>query len=168
MTHDKPHISRLVVATVAPGRGSVKDDVTTLVIDELRTADLNVVRGITVNREREFIQQLVSNIAGGNEADALILVGGVGLGPRDFTCEAIDEIVDRRIEGFGEAYRRLLRDELDAGVGALLERATAGVYNKCVVFALPRLPTARLAVRSLIIPILSDAVRVGSYGARHQ
>ena len=54
----------------------------------------------------------MKNIAGGNEADVVILIGGVGLGLRDYTCEAVDGLADRRIEGFGEAFRQMMRDEL--------------------------------------------------------
>ena len=161
-------VPRIVVATVAPGRGSAKDDVVQIVVDELEAAKLQFIRGVTVNREKQFIQQLVSHIANSNEADAVILIGGAGIGPRDFTCEAVDEISDRHIEGFGEAYRALLRDELHLGPMALLCRATAGVCNKCVVLAMPRQPEAlRRAMRVVVVPILGHAARIAAGAARH-
>jgi molybdenum cofactor biosynthesis protein B len=161
-------VPRIVVAAVALGRGSVKDDVVQIVVTELDLAKLQFVRGVTVNREKQFIQQLVSHIANSNEADAVILVGGAGIGPRDDTCEAVDELSDHPIEGFGEAYRTLLRDELGAGTSALLARATAGVCNKCVVFAMPRQPEAlRRAVRGLVIPTLTQAVRIAAGTGRN-
>jgi molybdenum cofactor biosynthesis protein B len=146
-----------VVATV--GR-SAKEDPAEIVIRELEDAHFIFVRRVTVTREKQFIQQLVTNVANGNDADAIILIGGVGLGPLHFTCEAIEEMADRRIEGFGEAYRKLLREKLAVGVEALLERATAVVYNKCVVFALPRpLLPLHQAIKELVIPTLAQAVR---------
>jgi molybdenum cofactor biosynthesis protein B len=168
MSEKHDQVPRVVVASVALGRGSVKDDVVQLVVGELDTAKLQFVRGVTVNREKQFIQQLVTHIANSNEADAVILVGGAGIGPRDDTCEAIDELADRHIEGFGEAYRKLLRDELGAGTGALLSRATAGVCNKCVVFGLPRNPDAlRRAMRALVIPTLAQAARIAQGAGRN-
>jgi molybdenum cofactor biosynthesis protein B len=161
-------VPRIVVATVAPGRGSAKDDVVQIVVDELEAAKLQFIRGVTVNREKQFIQQLVSHIANSNEADAVILIGGAGIGPRDFTCEAVDEISDRHIEGFGESYRALLRDELRAGPTAFLCRATAGVCNKCVVLAMPRQPEAlRRAMQVLVVPIVGQAVRIAAGTGRH-
>lgn len=161
MTQPQPQAPRVIVATVNVGRGSVPEDVPELAAEELQAAGLRFMRGVTVNREKQFIQQLISSIGDGNEADALVLIGGVGIGPRDYTCEAVDTLADQRIEGFGEAYRQLLRTELNAGVGAFLQRATAGVYNKCLVFALPRQPEAvRLALRTLVIPTLADALRM--------
>jgi molybdenum cofactor biosynthesis protein B len=91
------------------------------------------------------------------------MVGGTGFGPRDNTCEAINAFVDRRIEGFGESYRRLLREELGLGSRAMLSRATAGVYNRCLVFALTGRPgEVTRAVEQLIVPALTEAVALAS------
>jgi molybdenum cofactor biosynthesis protein B len=156
---------RFVVATVALGRASVKDDVAKIVVKEIQDALFNVVRSVTVNREKHFIEQLVMNIATSNQADIVILVGGVGLGPRDYTCEAVDNIADRRIEGFGEAFRHLMHGE---GARALLLRATAVVCNKCVVVALPRQPDPlRRAIRELVVPTIRAAAHMASGGSRH-
>jgi molybdenum cofactor biosynthesis protein B len=163
MTDRSPLIPRVLVATVSVGRGSVQDDVSKIVHDELHTAEVTLVRGVIVNREKRFIQQLVMNIANTNEADVVILIGGVGFGPRDYTCEAVDELVDRRIEGFGEAFRRLLREDVHLQAGGFLQRATAGVFNKCIVFALPRqAEPVRMALRKLVIPAAAEAVRVAA------
>src|SRR5580704_447277 len=155
---------RCVVATVAMGRASVKDDVTQVVIDELRAAAFLVERSVTVNREKEFVRQLVSNVVDSNEADAIVLIGGAGLGPRDFTCEAVDEMVHRRLEGFGEAYRRLLFDEGENYAGVVTVRATAGVYNGSLVVALPRQTASVLlrAMQVLVGPTIREAVRIAA------
>jgi molybdenum cofactor biosynthesis protein B len=158
--HPRP---RVVVATVALGRSSVREDLANLVVDELDAAKFTFVRGVTVNREKSFITQLISHISNSNEADAIVFIGGVGIGPRDYTCEAIDELADRRIEGFGEAFRELLRTELQVGVGSLLARAMAGVCNKCVVIALPRQPIPlQIGMRRLVVPTLVEAVRTAA------
>jgi molybdopterin adenylyltransferase len=153
---------RCLVATIAPGRASVRDDVAQIVIDELHAAGFVVTRNLTVHREKEFVTQLVASATTSNEADALILIGGVGIGPRDFTCEAVLEMADRRVEGFGEAYRRLLLE--DGSENALLVRAEAGVCNGCVVLALPRQPaaTTRAAMTRLVVPLLPEAVRIAA------
>jgi molybdenum cofactor biosynthesis protein B len=154
---------RCLVATVAPGRASVRDDVTRVVLDELRAGSFAISRSLTVHREQQFIEQLVSNVATSNEADVIILIGGAGIGPRDFTCEAVDRLADRRVEGFGEAYRRALLEGGDL-TAAVLTRATAGVCNQCVVIALPRQSgaTTLRAMKSLVIPLLPAAVRIAA------
>ena len=69
------------------------------------------------------------------EADVVILTGGTGLNPRDVTVEALEGIFDKKIEGFGEVFRYESLKEI--GYNAILSRATAGVVNGKVVFALP-------------------------------
>jgi molybdenum cofactor biosynthesis protein B len=163
MSADLGPIPRIVVATVALGRTRLTESAANIVADAVVAANFIFVRSVTVNRDAQFIKLLVSNVSNDNQADAIILIGGTGFGPRDFTCEALDEFVERRIEGFGEAYRSLLRNELGMGASALLARASAGVYNKCVVFALPRMPAELAhAMRALVIPILREAVQHAS------
>jgi molybdenum cofactor biosynthesis protein B len=159
---------RCLVATIAPGRESVRDDVTAVVLEELRAAEINLVRNVVVNREKQFIEQLVRNVSTGNEADAVLLVGGAGIGPRDYACEAVEDLSDRCIEGFGEEYRRIVREDDDSYVASVLTRATAGVCDGCVVVALPRQPPAVMtrAMQRLVLPMLPRAVRIAS-GAGH-
>jgi molybdenum cofactor synthesis domain-containing protein len=153
---------RCLIATIDAGRASGKEDVTQLLAGELRSANFLVQRSVTVRREKEFIQQLVLNAANGDEADAVLLVGGVGIGPRDFTCEAVAELSDRQMDGFGEAYRCLLLGVGESIARAVIARATARVCDRCVVVALPRCPAATLrrAMQQLVIPMLPEAVRI--------
>jgi len=131
--------------------------------EEVRAAHLNLVRSVIVNGEAQFIQQLVSNVSNSNEADAIVLVGGTGFGPRDTTCEAIDSFVERRIEGFGDEFRHLLRVEMEIGSHSWLSRATAGVYNQCLVFAMTgRARDIKRAMQTIVVPTLSDAVELAT------
>jgi molybdopterin adenylyltransferase len=134
-----------------------------VVTEEVRAAKLKLVRSVVVNGEAQFIQQLVSHVSNDNEADAIILVGGTGFGPRDTTCEAIDSFVERRIEGFGDEFRHMLRQEMGFGSHSWLLRATAGVYNQCLVFAMTgRAGDLKRAVQTIIVPTLSDAVELAT------
>jgi molybdenum cofactor biosynthesis protein B len=160
---------RVMVAAVTTVRSRAIEELAKVAVDEVRAAGFTFVRSVVVKGEPQFIQQLVSHVSNDNEADAILMLGGTGIGPRDITCEALDPFVERRIEGFGEAYRRLLREEFEAAAGALLSRATAGVYNQCVVFALSGQPGhVQRAIQSLIVPTLSDAVVAATGGVRAQ
>jgi molybdenum cofactor synthesis domain-containing protein len=155
-------IPRVLVAAVTAYKSRTLDDLAKSVTDDVR-AVFSVVRSVMVKAELQYIRQLVSGVATSNEADAVIIVGGTGFGPFDNTCEAIDGFVERRIEGFGEEYRRLLRDEFAAGPSSFLARATAGVYSQCVVFALSGQPAhVRRAIDVLVIPALPDALELAA------
>jgi molybdopterin biosynthesis enzyme MoaB len=55
----------------------------------------------------------------------------------------------------------MLRESREYGPSVLLQRATGGVYNKCLVFALPRqLDPVRRALRQLVIPTMAEGVRI--------
>jgi molybdenum cofactor biosynthesis protein B len=158
---------RVLIAVVSHGRSKTLEDIAKEVVDIVRAAGVTVVRSVVAQGEATYIEQLVSNVSNDNEADAIVMIGGTGFGPRDNTCEAINEFVERRIEGFGEAYRRLLRDDLELEVRAMLSRATAGVYNRCLVFALTgRAPEVTRAVQQLVLPALHDAVSLATGRAR--
>jgi molybdenum cofactor biosynthesis protein B len=66
---------------------------------------------------------------------AIITTGGTGVTGRDGTPEAIEPLLDKIIEGFGEMFRRLSWD--DIGTSTLQSRCLAGVANGTYVFCLP-------------------------------
>ena len=153
---------RVVTGSVAERRSRMTDDLGKVVGDELRKAGFDVRRHFVVKGGAEHITALVNNVSVDNDADVIILVGGTGFGPGDNATEAVTRICEHQIEGFAEAYRRLLRS--DFGVQAMLARASAGVYNKCLVFSLSgKLEEVRLAVELLIAPVLPAAFEM-AYG----
>jgi len=154
---------RVVTGLVSHGRVRSSDEALAKVVGEVIVrAELTLVKQVVVKGEVANLQALVQNVSNDNEADALVLIGGTGFGPKDETCEALAPFFDKHIEGFAEAYRRLLRNE--HGVQSLLSRAIAGVFNKCVVFALSgTAEDVRLATEVLIIPVLPDAIAL-AYG----
>lgn len=89
--------------------------------------------------------------------DVVVLSGGTGLAPRDVTVEAVRPLLDKELEGFGEAFRRLSWDQV--GARAILSRALAGSRGATLVAALPGSPRAvDLAVRQVLLPLLPHAV----------
>lgn len=89
---------------------------------------------------------------------AVIATGGTGVSPRDGTFEAVDRLLQKRLDGFGEIFRALSFAEI--GPAAMLSRATAGTVDGKVVFALPGSEHAvRLAMTRLIVPELAHVVQ---------
>ena len=72
--------------------------------------------------------------------DSIITTGGTGLTGRDVTPEAVINIVDKLIEGFGEMFRWISSNKI--GTSALQSRALAGVKNGTYIFCLPGSPSA--------------------------
>lgn len=146
---------RVITVTVSDTRTSADDHSGRALVEEL--AAFTHVRHVIVPDEPERILEIVRHVLETDEADAVVLSGGTGIGPRDRTIEAIESLFDKRLDGFGETFRRMSWDQV--GPRALLSRATAGTIGTRVVFALPGSEkAARLGARELIAPILGHAV----------
>lgn len=84
----------------------------------------------------------------------LLFNGGTGISNRDTTYDALSEKLEKVLPGFGELFRMLSWEQV--GAAAMLSRATAGTYQKMVVFSTPGSPKAvALAWEKLIAPELS-------------
>jgi len=67
--------------------------------------------------------------------DVIITTGGTGLTGRDITPEALEEVADKHIPGFGEVFRTLSLKTV--GTSAIQSRACAVLSNGKYIFALP-------------------------------
>ena len=70
-----------------------------------------------------------------NSIDAIITSGGTGLTGRDSTPEAIKDISNKIIEGFGELFRQISYEKI--GTSTIQSRSVAAVIKDTYVFALP-------------------------------
>lgn len=87
------------------------------------------------------------------DCDGVIVTGGTGISRRDRTYEALDALLDKRIDGFGELFRFLSYEQI--GSAAMLSRAVAGVARGKPVFSLPGSTAAvELALERLLLPEL--------------
>jgi molybdenum cofactor biosynthesis protein B len=85
--------------------------------------------------------------------DVVIFNGGTGIAPRDTTYDAIENLLEKTLPGFGELFRFLSYQEI--GSRAIASRAVAGVYRQKLIFSLPGSSNAvRLAMEKLILPEL--------------
>jgi molybdenum cofactor biosynthesis protein B len=65
--------------------------------------------------------------------------------------DAVSRLLDKKIEGFGELFRRLSYEEI--GEAAMISRAIAGAVNGKLIFCLPGSKNAvKLALSRLILP----------------
>jgi molybdenum cofactor biosynthesis protein B len=67
--------------------------------------------------------------------DVVISTGGTGVTGRDVTPEAFEQVFEKRIDGFGEAFRWISFQKI--GTSAMQSRAVAGVARGTYLFAVP-------------------------------
>lgn len=156
---------RVMTVTVSDTRTAADDTAGKALAEEL--AAFALVGHAIVKDEPERIAELVRSTATGGKADAVVLTGGTGIAPRDRTVEALEALFDKRLDGFGEAFRRLSWDEI--GPRSILSRATAGTVGTCLVFSLPGSEkAARLGARALVAPVLAHAVDLVNGRTHHK
>jgi molybdenum cofactor biosynthesis protein B len=104
-------------------------------------------------------QKLTStlDVMKGEGAEVIVTTGGTGIGSRDITIETLKPLFGKELSGFGEIFRYESYKEL--GTGAILSRATAGVYGSTLIFALPGSPNAVKLGLKIIKPELGHLVR---------
>ncbi len=155
---------RIVTVTVSDTRTESDDASGKALAEELSAFE--IVRHTIVPDEPERIRGVIRDVLEDDEADAIVFTGGTGIAPRDQTFEALADVFDKELAGFGEAFRRLSWDQI--GPRAMLSRAAAGTVGTRLVFTLPGSEKAvRLGARELIAPVLAHAVDLVQGRTKH-
>jgi molybdopterin adenylyltransferase len=99
----------------------------------------------------------INDLVEKDKVEVIITTGGTGIGSRDITIETLKEILEKELNGFGEIFRHETYKEL--GTGAILSRATAGVYKKTLIISMPGSPNAVKLGLKIILPELGHLVK---------
>src|SRR5262245_27306235 len=139
------------VLTVSDSRTLATETSGRAIADLLTAAGHTVVDRQAVKDEPADVRRLVGHEIARGRARVIITTGGTGITRRDSTYEALTELFDKRLDGFGELFRMLSFQEI--GSAAMLSRATGGISGGCALFLLPGSEAAvRLATTRLILP----------------
>jgi molybdopterin adenylyltransferase len=107
--------------------------------------------------EPQQIYSLLQEL-GRSDLEAIVFNGGTGIATRDTTYEAVTQLLEKTLPGFGELFRFLSYQEI--GSRAMASRAIAGVYSQKLVFALPGSSNAvKLALEKIILPEIVHLVK---------
>jgi molybdenum cofactor biosynthesis protein B len=111
-----------------------------------------------VKDEPAKIKAKIKAAVNNKKIQAIIINGGTGISRRDSTFEAVDAMLEKRLDGFGEVFRYLTYQEI--GSPAIMSRATAGIIKGRALFSTPGSENAvRLAMEKLILPELGHLVK---------
>ena len=146
------------VLTVSDTRTPDTDTSGRAIRELLEAAGHRVVDHAIVADEPDVVTRTVERAVANADVQAIITTGGTGITSRDGTFEAIDQLLDKRLAGFGELFRMLSFQ--DIGAAAMLSRATAGTASATAIFVLPGSePAVRLAMTRLIVPELAHVIQ---------
>jgi len=146
------------VITVSDTRTEDTDTGGRAIIELLTTAGQEIVGRTIVKDDAELLRDAIGRQLANPAVQAIITTGGTGITSRDCTYEAVNAMLWKRLDGFGELFRMLSYQQI--GAAAMLSRAVAGTIAGRVIVALPGSEAAvRLAVEKLIVPELGHLVR---------
>jgi len=151
---------RVAVLTVSDTRTEATDTSGAAIVALLEQAGHQVIARALVKDEPADVMAFVATQLRG-PAQVIITTGGTGITSRDSTYEAVTEMLEKRLDGFGELFRML--SYADIGPAAMMSRACAGLARDRVVISLPGSEGAvRLAMTKLVLPELGHLVQQAS------
>ena len=125
----------IALLTVTDSRTLKNDKSGAILVDKISEANHNLVDRKICKDNKKDIKKIIKDWLKKKNIDVIITTGGTGLTGRDITPEAIDEIADKHIPGFGEIFRLISLGTV--GTSAIQSRACAVLAKGKYVFALP-------------------------------
>ena len=125
----------IALLTVTDTRTLKNDKSGSILVKKITKAKHNLIDRKICKDNKKDIKKILKKWLNKKKIDVIITTGGTGLTGRDITPEAIDEIADKHIPGFGEVFRTLSLKTV--GTSSIQSRACAVLAKGKYIFALP-------------------------------
>ena len=125
----------IALLTVTDTRTIKSDKSGGILVQKIQEQKHKVIDRKIAKDNKKDIKKIISKWLKNKNIDVIITTGGTGLTGRDITPEAIKEVADKEIPGFGELFRELSYKTV--GTSAIQSRAFAVLANGKYIFALP-------------------------------
>jgi molybdenum cofactor biosynthesis protein B len=125
----------IALLTVTDTRTFENDKSGGILVKKIEEASHNLADRKICKDNKEDIKSIINEWLKEKDIDVIITTGGTGLTGRDITPEALNEIADKHIPGFGEMFRYISIKSV--GTSSIQSRACAVLAKGKYVFALP-------------------------------
>ena len=125
----------IALLTVTDTRSLKTDKSGNLLSVKIKKAKHNLIDRKICKDSKKNIKKILKNWLKNKKIDVIITTGGTGLTGRDITPEAIEELADKKIPGFGEIFRVVSLKTI--GTSSIQSRACAVLAKGKYIFALP-------------------------------
>ena len=125
----------IALLTVTDTRTLKNDKSGSILVNKIAKAKHNLIDRKICKDNKKDIKKILKKWLNKKKIDVIITTGGTGLTGRDITPEAIDEIAEKHIPGFGEVFRTLSLKTV--GTSSIQSRACAVLAKGKYIFALP-------------------------------
>lgn len=131
---------RIAVLTVSDSRTLADDKSGDTLVERILEAGHELADRKIIKDDRAVIADQFVRWAHDENIEVVISTGGTGVTGRDVTPEALADVVEKRIDGFGELFRWISFQKI--GTSTVQSRADAGVLHGTYIFLLPGSPSA--------------------------
>ena len=114
-----------------------------------------LAEALVADEKREIQRAIREQIAKG--CPLVLTTGGTGVALRDVTPEAVRDIAERELPGFGEAMRM---ESIKITRNAILSRSLAAVVDKALVVCLPGKPSGAVECLGFVAGAIPHCVEV--------
>jgi len=125
----------IAVMTASDSRTEADDKSGKVLVERLKSAGHQLIEKVIVPDDVFQIRAVVSRWIADPDVQAVITTGGTGVTGFDGTPEAIEVLLEKQLDGFGEIFRTVSFAEI--GTSTLQSRALGGVANGTYLFCLP-------------------------------
>ena len=125
----------IALLTVTDTRTIDNDKSGGILVNKIKEANHNLLERKICKDNKDEIVSIVKEWLKIEKIDVIITTGGTGLTGRDITPEALNEVAEKHIPGFGEMFRNISIKTI--GTSAIQSRACAVLSNGKYIFALP-------------------------------
>ena len=130
----------IAVLTVSDSRTTADDRSGDILAGRVESAGHNLAARTIVSDARTAIASQFNNWIDNPDIDVVISTGGTGVTGRDVTPEALADVGEKHIPGFGETFRWISYQKI--GTSTIQSRAAAAVARGTYLFVLPGSPGA--------------------------
>lgn len=136
MNSDKQFVPlNIAVLVVSDTRTDADDTSGKTLVERATNAGHQVAAKTIVPDNIYHIRAVVAGWIANDSINVILTTGGTGVTGRDGTPEAIEPLLDKVLDGFGETFRMLSYQDIKTST--IQSRALAGVANATYIFCLP-------------------------------
>ena len=145
----------IVIHTVSDTRTEEDDKSGAVLKERLIQSGHRLVEKLITKDDVFHIRKVVSDWIFRDDVDVILITGGTGFTIRDNTPQAVEPLLVKKVDGFGELFRQISYGEI--GTSTLQSRALAGISNATLVVCMPGSPNACKTVWDKILVEQLDA-----------
>ncbi|MDB9822932.1 MogA/MoaB family molybdenum cofactor biosynthesis protein [Deltaproteobacteria bacterium] len=152
---DKTFKAGVLTISDRGSRGERRDESGETAAGMLEEAGYTLANRMIVPDDLRQIADTIIKWADNDGLSLIVTSGGTGLSPTDVTPQAMEEVIDYKVPGIGEAMRAA---SLHKTPHAMISRAIAGVRGSCLIINLPGSPKGVKENLSVVLPALNHGL----------